>query len=40
MAVSVMWLFLAVACVGVQCVIVLFPDYTYFCYMTGENPDS
>ena len=30
--VVVLWLFLTVSSVGLQCVIVVFPDHTYFFY--------
>ena len=32
MTVSVMWFFLAVPWVGLQCVIVVFPDHTHFLF--------
>ena len=32
-AVSVLWLFLAVSWVGLQCVIVVFPDLTHLFYL-------
>ena len=28
--INVLWLFLMVPCVGIQCVIVVFPDHTHF----------
>ena len=38
--VNVLWLFLIVAWVGLQFVIVVFPDYTHFCCLptTKEHP--
>ena len=32
----VLWLFLTVPWVGLQCVIVVFPDHTYFFYLVAD----
>ena len=35
--VSVLWLFHTVPWVGMQCVIVIFPDHTYLFFLSGIN---
>ena len=36
--ISVLWIFLTVPCVGLQCVIVVFPDHTHLLFYTLESP--
>ena len=43
MTVSVLWLFLTVPWVGLQCVVVVYPDHTYlldFLYGLTQKPKS
>ena len=36
--INVLWLFLTVPWVGLQCVIVVFPDHTYFLKVKTKSP--
>ena len=37
--INVLWLLLRVPCIGLQCVIVVFPDHTHFlCYQSAVIP--
>ena len=35
---SVLWLFLAVPWVGLQCVLAVFPDHTQLLFCSNDNP--
>ena len=35
--ITVLWLFLTVPCVGLQCVIVVFPDHTHLPFLTVDE---
>ena len=35
MIIRILWLFLTVSCVGMQCVIVVFPDHTHLLFVLG-----